>query len=569
MKLYPVQVIMILSSSLGGIINGLVIGNNLPAEAMTASGLATPFISMINAMAQIISFGSGILCGQYMGRGEAKKINSIFSISINVLVIAAAILSVSTFFFSDQIALLCGASELTLVETSQYIKGTSLGFVPIMIVPCLMTFLQMCDESGISLFGTILQAACNLGFGLINVKLLGGSIFNMGLVNALSPLVVLVVFAIFFVSKKNLVKYEKGKLDRKILKDLVVYGFPAAFASILYAIRNIVINTLTIKYEGDVAANALAIMNSSCVIYDAFNIGLFSALRMLASVFVGERDAESLKSLLRFALVFGVIMGFSKLTILWIFVKPFVKLFGAAGATIDAAAYLWVWYAWAAPLNVVGANFVNFYSSLGKNLFVNIIYLLTALIVPSICCLLDPVFGLEAIWGNYVVSEIVTLLIVFGMAIFKKKKFPVNLDDLMDLGPEFDIEDRMSLSIRNIEDVINSSKDIEAFCKEKGIDERRSKLAGLCLEEMAGNIVEHGFFKDNKQHVIDIFVCVENDGIYLRIRDDCVPFDPMAVEKVFNPEDPCKNVGIRLVSKIAKEMNYQPTFGMNVLSIEL
>ena len=95
-------------------------------------------------------------------------------------------------------------------------------------------------------------------------------------------------------------------------------------------------------------------------------------------------------------------------------------------------------------------------------------------------------------------------------------------------------------------------------------------LAGLCREEMAANIVEHGFKKGRKKdHSINIFACVENDEVLLRLRDNCEKFDPNTKLKMYTDDDPTKNVGIKMVSKIAKEMNYQTTFGMNVLTIKL
>ena len=125
--------------------------------------------------------------------------------------------------------------------------------------------------------------------------------------------------------------------------------------------------------------------------------------------------------------------------------------------------------------------------------------------------------------------------------------------------------------LNEIDEVVNVSEKIIAFCKDNGIDDRRSMFTGLCMEEIAGNIVEHGFTKDfKKNRMIDLFVMVdEAKGITMRIRDNSVSFDPKSRITTFNPEDPCKNIGIRTVAKIAKEMNYQHSFGMNVLNIEL
>ncbi|MBQ5805042.1 MAG: ATP-binding protein, partial [Erysipelotrichaceae bacterium] len=169
----------------------------------------------------------------------------------------------------------------------------------------------------------------------------------------------------------------------------------------------------------------------------------------------------------------------------------------------------------------------------------------------------------------YTISEIITLSVLCLTAVFRKKKLLINVDDLLNLPEEFDTANKYSISVRKLSEVVEVSRNIEAFCKDKGIDRRRAMLAGLCMEEMAGNVVEHGFEKDRKENTIDIFTCIENNEVSLRLRDNCVPFDPNSRVEMFNPEDPCKNIGIRMVSKIAKEMNYHVNFGMNILTIKL
>jgi hypothetical protein len=42
-------------------------------------------------------------------------------------------------------------------------------------------------------------------------------------------------------------------------------------------------------------------------------------------------------------------------------------------------------------------------------------------------------------------------------------------------------EDWMDVSVRSMEDVVTVSAKVSAFCREKGIDGRRSYLAGLGL----------------------------------------------------------------------------------------
>lgn len=100
---------------------------------------------------------------------------------------------------------------------------------------------------------------------------------------------------------------------------------------------------------------------------------------------------------------------------------------------------------------------------------------------------------------------------------------------------------------------------------------RISMHAGLCLEEMGGNIVRHGFQADRKKHSIEFRVILQEDSVVLRIKDDCIPFNPREWYEMTNAdsEDPLANIGIRMVLGLAEEVGYQNLLGLNVLTIRL
>ena len=130
-------------------------------------------------------------------------------------------------------------------------------------------------------------------------------------------------------------------------------------------------------------------------------------------------------------------------------------------------------------------------------------------------------------------------------------------------------DDRIDITVRSIDEVVNVSQQVIDFCEKKGFDSRRSYFAGLCLEEMTGNVVEHGFATDNKSHAVDIRVIRKDDNLILRIRDNCKAFDPSERAKVMDTDKAGKNIGIKLVYKIAEKVEYQNLLGMNVLTIRL
>ena len=95
----------------------------------------------------------------------------------------------------------------------------------------------------------------------------------------------------------------------------------------------------------------------------------------------------------------------------------------------------------------------------------------------------------------------------------------------------------------------------------------------ICLEEIAGNIVSIGFPKceGKKDLVADIYVAVKDYKVFIRIKDNATEYDPFRKLDMYKEEDgdPIKNFGIHVIAKLAKDMKYQTTLGMNVLMMTI
>ena len=189
--------------------------------------------------------------------------------------------------------------------------------------------------------------------------------------------------------------------------------------------------------------------------------------------------------------------------------------------------------------------------------------LLTALMIPSI--------GMNSVYIANVLNGILSLLYLIGYAILKIRRIPKNMEDLMAIPADFGVpeEERMERTVRTMDEVVCLSEAVQRFCLERGIDQRRAYFAGLSMEEMAGNVVAHGFYKDKKNHSVDIRVTHKDGSVILRIKDDCAPFDPAERWKIFHPEDVTRNIGIRIAHGIADDISYQNILGLNVLTVRI
>ena len=179
--------------------------------------------------------------------------------------------------------------------------------------------------------------------------------------------------------------------------------------------------------------------------------------------------------------------------------------------------------------------------------------------------------GMNSVYWANVINGIATTVIIVGYAWIRNRHFPKNMAELMVIPGTFGVrrEDRLDITVRSMDEVVCVSRKVREFCGEKGVDSRRSYLAALMVEEMAGNIVSHGFRKDQKAHSVDLRIACKGQDLILRIKDDCIPFDPSERRKILDPEDVTRNIGIRMVFSLARDIRYQNILGMNALTILL
>lgn len=568
-RLLPAQILSSVTTALSSIVNGLMIGNLLPAEAMVALGFVVPMTAMLGAVAAVISGGGRVICGQYMGRGEPDRLNDVFKAVIIMSLVIGGALSAVGLLFSEPLARLFGAVGETTAATAEYIRGLSLGIIPTLMVPGLMVLLQMINQIGYAFSSSLVLAGTILLCGLINVKVFHGGIWGMGAANSAAQLITM-LFLLFRFSQKKLMRFGKRKGNRGLYKKMLTLGSPIAFANLLYALRNTVINSMLLRWCGTEAITSMAILSSAMGPFDALNIGVASTALILASIFAGEKDDRSMALLMKVSFRVGLICAFAKLAVLAAGGKWLAMLFGARGTLISDTYLLIVIYSISTPLNMIVMSILSAHQALGRVKLSNTVYFFNAFFFPLVWLFATGSgMNLPLILLLYFMAEVFTLILLFAVSCKKQKRFPKTIADWLWMEDSKELH-RFSLSLYGIGQVSLVSEQLSAFCLSHGIDRRRSNLCGLCAEEMTGNVVTHGFSGSKRTDlVVDVFACCEGDRVTLRIRDNAPVFDPCARLEAFDPNDPCKNVGIRMVSVIAKEMNYQTCFGLNVLSIKL
>lgn len=574
-RLLPIQILLAAIGAVNGIVTGLFAGNSVGELALSSVGLYAPIAMLSGALSTILVGGSMILCGQYLGREENEKMQGVFVLDILLTALAAVLFVVFhllSALFTDG-SFLCKDPALWPLFR-QYLLGQSIGILPFFLGNQLAAFLSLENQVKRTTFASLVYILANILFDFLFLKVLHWEAFGLALAASLGLWVFCLLQAQYFFTEKAVFRFRKGVSEKGEGLTILKIGLPGAMSYLYQSLRGMIVNDLLLQYVGNAGLSAFAASNSLMSLFWAVPEGMLAVSRMLMGVSIGEEDRQTLTDIMKTMFYrFLPLMSLISLCIIGLAV-PFTNLYfhepseAVFGMCVSAFRILPL----CMPLSVICMHFSCYWQSSKRPLPVHILAALDGVVsVAAFSFLLIPTLGARAVYIANVLNGVVTTLFILGYAAVKQKHLPRSIEELMVIPEGFGVseEERMDLSLHSREEVVNISEKIRDFCRQRGLDEKRSYYASLFLEEMAGNVVEHGFHKDKKPHSVDIRVIHKNEKVILRIRDDCVPFDPAERRAIRDLQDITRNIGIRMVYRIAEEITYRNILGLNVLTITI
>ena len=572
-RLLPAQILLMAVGAINGIVSGFFASNFVGVEAMSAVGLYSPVTLFISALSMMVIAGSAIMCGRFIGQNDQEKLQGTFSLNLIISVVIGAVFTL-VFLFAGLFDLtgIITNDEVVRPYFNKYLIGQAIGIIPLILGSQLPAYLIMENRNKRTFAAGLTYAVCNIILNYLFVQVMHLEAFGLALASSLGLWIFFAVEAEYFIRDKSHLRFSFKNIEWGDSKEMIKIGFPGAASNAYQTIRGMVCNWLLTVYVGSVGISAFTAANNTLALFWALPTGMIAVSRVLMSVSTGEEDRQTLTDIMRVMFWRFLPLQCAVSALIIILAVPLTNIYYR-----DPSEPVYMMTVWGfrilplcIPLSIICMHFVCYAQISGKQFFVHLLTILDGVVcVAGFTALLIRVMGMNSIYVANVLNGVVTTLVIIIYAWKCSKRFPRNMDELMVIPDDFGApeDERMDYSVRSIEEVVTISERVQEFCLSKGIDERRSYLAGLVLEEMAGNVALHGFTEDSKKHNIDVRVVHKDDDVILRIKDDCVPFSPAERQELAEDDDPVKNIGIRLVFGIAKDIQYQNVMGLNVLTI--
>lgn len=572
MRLLPVQIILMMISSVNNVVDSAFASNLIGSEAMAVTGLFFPVLNLINSLNVLFSGGAQIMCGKYLGRHMEERTKSIFTIDMVSVVGITSLIVLICEVAPGPVASLLGAKGVYNDQLASYIRAFVIGLLPLMIGTQLTAFLQIEQQEKRSYAAIGGMLVSNIFFNWLFIAVLDMGFFGLGLATSVSNVVFLLIQIVYYFSGKSFLGISFSSVVWSDLKDILKNGLPAASSQFCILVRLVIVNYLIRDYVGADGLQAFGASMAFGGLFWSVAGGVTSAVTMLASIHVGEGDREGLKSLMRVFFKRGIVLDLIATALFLALSVPMTSIFchDTASTFFSMTLMGFIFYPIALVFSAVNIGFLNYIHCMGTNEgFVRFSALYDGVIsMAGLSALFIPVFGMLGTWLGQLGSGVTLSLIMFGFIIFKKRRFPKSGDDWMCFPDDFGVEEgeRIDRTVHNMDEALQISREVSDFCLNHGSSQKTANKTSLCVEELVKNIITHGF-TGKKKHHIDMSVTYINSSFVINIKDDCRAFNPKESAKMFDPEDCTHNIGLRLITGIARDMNYQNTYGLNVLTI--
>ena len=571
-----VMIFSALTTLIGMMVDGVIIGNFLGEQAMAAYGLAGPVFVVIAALGGVFSSGMQTACAKSLGNGDLNGANRKFSAMFLIALITGVVCMAALLVFSGPIAVFLGASgeSASLYEpTSKYIAGLAMGIPGTLVMLLLTPVMQLDNDRGRTMRATVIMTTVNIIGDVLVAFVLPLGMFGMAIFTSVSYYVAAVILLLHFRRGKASFRIRLTDTDMKAIPSMLWTGLPTAVNRVCHTARSMCLNKLLLVIAASGAVTAFSVQSNMVSLFGSVGNGIGLATLMLSGLFFGEKDKSSLKQLFHAGLKKILFLVCPLALLLIVFAPFFVDLY-AAGFSSDIremAVHSVRWYAVSLPLYAINIIFMNYLQGTQKLVLANVICILNNfLLVTAAAYLLGGAIGAEGVWIAFPIGELLTLLALFVLAFSHEKKLPIATENYLFLDKSFEVSaaQKLEFAVNSMEQVVDASVQVGGFCRSHNLSDRNVYLLSLYVEEMAGNIIEHGF-ADGKKHRMDVRLVIKENEIVLRFRDDCRPFDPKKQMEMLNPEDPASNIGIRMVVKSADSVEYVNTMKMNNLIIRM
>ena len=403
------SVIMMIFSSIYGVVDGLFVSNFAGKIPFAAINFIMPYLMILSAGGFMLGTGGSAFISRLLGEGKPEEARGVFSLVIFVTILGGFIIVLFGQIFLRPVARLLGAHDVMLDSAVAYGRIVLCGGIFFMLQMEFQSLFSTAEKPGLGLAVTVTAGVLNI---VLDAVLIAG--FHMGLVGAAAATTVsmsvggIVPVLYFALWRKGTLYLVRPSRNIGALRQICANGVSEMVTNISLSLVSMLYNVQLLAVAG---ANGVAaygvLMYAGTVFLSAFT-GYSLGAAPIVGFHYGAGNRDELKNLLKKSA--GIIAGFAgAMTALSLALAvPLAAVFTAYDRDLyEMTVHGFMIYSLSFLLSGIPIFCSSFFTALSNGKVSALISFLRTLVFQiGFVLLLPGLLGLNGVWLSVVAAEI-------------------------------------------------------------------------------------------------------------------------------------------------------------------
>lgn len=302
------SILMVLISSVYGVVDGLFVSNFAGKTPFAAINLVWPAIMVVSSLGVMVGVGGSALVAKIKGEGDEVKANKVFSMLIEFSMAIGLVLGVLSFVFMPQIVDWLGSDQQMAYYSILYGRMLAAA-LPFSILQMTFTpFFMTAERPDLGTKFTIICGLVNIVLDAIFIGWLHWGIAGAAAATIASQMVGSIGPLLYFSTKRNhsSLKIRITPIEWNPIRKACVNGSSEFVANISFSVVSMCYNWQLMQYLGQAGVAAYGIIMYAGMIFYSVVSGYNIGVSPIIAYNYGANDRTEMHSLLKHSLI---IMG--------------------------------------------------------------------------------------------------------------------------------------------------------------------------------------------------------------------------------------------------------------------
>mgnify|MGYP002525551190 FL=1 len=322
------SIIITLSGCLGNVVDGIIVGNLIGADGVSAINYSKPVVQLMMTLSLLLAAGGSMLVGFALGKQDFVRMRYVYThATISNFVVSLVFVLVGLVAPTATASLLCNDGHL-LQPTLEYLRPMLYGAPSYMMMWTISLMIGVDGSPRLSSVAIVIDNAVNLVLDLVFIQLLGWGLTGSSTATVVGHLVGITIMLLHYRRADNRLHFS-FRHDAPEGRNIISQGTPLALASVCLTLLLFSANSIVTGTMGRSGIFAFAVCMNLLQVYNLFLAGTCRTLQSLGAIQAGKGDNDAFRLVLRKSFRFITVAMIATCLLVWVDPQLIASLFGS------------------------------------------------------------------------------------------------------------------------------------------------------------------------------------------------------------------------------------------------